>query len=63
MPPTERDIPVSVIKRASLLLESFDAEHSNLTLAELTRATDGRVTALMEEETYLAWEEAQEPEV
>ena len=64
MPPTERDIPVSVIKRASLLLESFDAEHSTLTLAVLTRATGlARSTAhrLAEDLAEIGWLEKTEP--
>lgn len=39
MPPTERDIPVSVIKRTSLVLESFSSDRQTLSLADITRAT------------------------
>ena len=58
MPPTERDVPVSVIKRASSVLESFDSEHSTLTLADLTRRTGlARSTThrLAEELAELGW--------
>lgn len=39
MLPTERDVPISVIARASRLMESFDADHGILTLAELSRTS------------------------
>ena len=39
MPPTERDVPPSVVQRASLILSSFDAEHPTRSLADLSRAT------------------------
>lgn len=58
MPPTEREIPVSVVARAALLLDSFDSEHPALPLAELTRRTGlARSTAhrLAEELTELGW--------
>ena len=58
MPPTEREIPVSVVARAALLLDAFDAEHPALPLAELTRRTGlARSTAhrLAEELTDIGW--------
>lgn len=39
MPPTEREVPVSLIKRASLVLESFGPDSQTLSLADLIRAT------------------------
>jgi len=63
VPPTERDVPVSVIKRASSVLESFDSEHSTLTLADLTRRTGlARSTThrLAEELAELGWMEKSE---
>ena len=58
MPPTERDIPVSVLERASLVLDSFDTDHPTLSLTDLTRATGlARSTAhrLAEDLVRLGW--------
>ena len=58
MPPTQREIPVSVIKRASLLLEGFGPDRQTLSLADLIRSSGlPRSTAhrLAEELTELGW--------
>lgn len=63
MHPTEREVPVSVIERASRVLASFDADHPTLPLAELTRRTGlprSTVHRIAEELTELGWLEKSE---
>lgn len=58
MHPTQREIPVSVVQRVSLILSAFDNEHPTRTLADLTRTTGlprSTTHRLAEELTELAW--------